>query len=126
MVCRAIGHPLPQAQSDLVLKPSKIFSMASKLKDALTNMFRKIQMMISSGKLELLAATKHNIKYENYLDEIKTDYRRAMTNIMECPNVRIQSLRVDALNNIITLLPQFKMLPMHENYIYAVSCYDIS
>ena len=42
MVCRAIGHPLTQAQSDLVLKPSKIFSMASKL-SAITNMLRKIQ-----------------------------------------------------------------------------------
>ena len=168
MVCRAIGHPLTQAQSDLVLKPSKIFSMASKLKSAMTNMFRKIQNddFEKSGKLELLAATKHNIKYENYLDEInKTDHRRAMTKIrischnlpvergrklgiprhrrschlctssaigdefhiiMECPNVRIQSLRVDALSNIITLIPQFKMLPMNEKYIYAVSCCDIS
>ena len=45
-----------------------------------------------SGKLELLAATKHNIKYENYLDEInKTDHRRAMTKIrIYCHNLPVE------------------------------------
>ena len=56
-------------------------------------MFRKIQNddFEKSGKLELLAAAKHNIKFENYLDEInKTDHRRAMTKIrISCHNLPV-------------------------------------
>ncbi len=60
-----------------------ISNLIKKLKFGLMRKFTEIQnkSIKKSGKLELLANTKFNIKYEPYLDELNLDQRKAITQL---------------------------------------------
>ena len=46
--------------------------------------------------------------------------------LMECTNIKLQAFRDEVLDKITNIIPQFRMLPMKEKFIYVLSCCDMS
>ncbi len=95
-LCVETGQTIHQSLPGTDISKSRIRNLTKKFKLNLMDKYREIQTVYlkNSSKLELLAATKPNIKFERYLDIQNKEHRIALTKLrVSAHNFPIESGR---------------------------------